>query len=151
MDSKIEFIKNTPLRFESIASTQLGNWGKMSAQHTVEHLTQFFNLSNGKVQMAVVSDEAHLEKLLVFLRSDKEFKENTKAPVLPELPLPLIYDNYKSAIQHLQNAIDAFFEYHQLSTNPITSHPVFGPLEVADWVLLHYKHVLHHCKQFSLI
>ena len=30
-----------------------------------------------------------------------------------------------------------------------TSHPVFGDLDFEEWVLLHYKHVTHHLKQFG--
>jgi len=32
-----------------------------------------------------------------------------------------------------------------------TLHPVFGELNFEEWILLHYKHVTHHLKQFGLI
>ncbi|TXH28993.1 MAG: DUF1569 domain-containing protein, partial [Cyclobacteriaceae bacterium] len=32
-----------------------------------------------------------------------------------------------------------------------TTHPVFGALNFDEWILLHYKHVTHHSRQFGLI
>ena len=125
-------------------------WGKMNAQQMVEHISGFFRISTNKLHFPLVTPEDQLPKFKAFLYSDKEFRENTRAPVLPEEPLPVQYANYEDAVNDLEKEISDFF--HQFSEEPglTTQHPVFGDLNFDEWVLLHYKHVVHHLKQFGL-
>jgi hypothetical protein len=41
-----------------------------------------------------------------------------------------------------------FFAEHPGQT---TTHPVFGPLNFNEWILLHHKHMTHHARQFGLM
>lgn len=126
-------------------------WGKMNPQQMVEHVTGFFLVSIDKLQFPLVTPEEHLPKFKEFLQSDKQFRENTKAPVLPEEPLPVREPNLASAIQQLKATIDSFFAYFSDDPNKKTLHPVFGWLNFEEWILLHYKHVTHHTRQFGLL
>jgi hypothetical protein len=85
--------------------------------------------------------------------SDKEFRENTKAPasVISEEAQPLRYANMPEALVNLQQSIKAFEDYFKDDESKTTLHPVFGELNFEEWVLLHYKHVTHHLRQFGLI
>lgn len=148
---KQSFIAETPHRFVSLHATQTGNWGLMNAQQTVEHLVDFFSLSTGKIKMPLVSSVENLPKLKAFLMSDKEFKENTKAPVLPEQPIPIREISYEVALQKLDDEIFQFFNLFGQNKTLQHTHPVFGSLTFEEWVQLHYKHVLHHSKQFGLV
>ena len=155
MDTKkLDFIENkfVPL-VKNIAANATGNWGKMNAQQMVEHVTAFFKVSSGKLHFELVTPAAHLPKFKEFLLSDKEFKENTKAPtmVLGDEPLPLRYSNMEEAIAALQKSINDFMDYFKTDAGITTLHPVFGALNFEEWVLLHYKHVLHHGKQFGAV
>ncbi len=147
---KQAFIAETPHRFATLQATQMGNWGLMNAQQTVEHLTDFFGLSTGKINMPIITTPENLPKLQAFIMSDKEFKENTKAPVLPEQPTPIREENYKIALQKLDDEIFQFFNIFEQTPNLQHTHPVFGSLNFEQWVQLHYKHALHHSKQFGL-
>jgi hypothetical protein len=131
----------------------MGKWGKMNAQQTVEHLAAFFNVSAGKIKFDLVTPVEHLPKYKEFLLSDKEFRENTKAPasVIAEEALPLRYANMEEALEKLTEAITAFENYFKDDESKITLHPVFGELNFEEWVLLHYKHVSHHARQFGLL
>lgn len=40
-----------------------------------------------------------------------------------------------------------FFVYIVLAAKA----PVLGDLNFEEWIMLHYKHVMHHAKQFGLI
>lgn len=128
-------------------------WGKMSLQQMVEHVADFFAVSCNKIQLPLVTPIEHLPKYKEFLLSDKQFRENTKAPseILGEEPLPTRNPDIETAISKLQHQIDGFINYFQQDAGIKTSHPVFGELNFEEWVLLHYKHVTHHARQFGLM
>jgi oxepin-CoA hydrolase/3-oxo-5,6-dehydrosuberyl-CoA semialdehyde dehydrogenase len=152
---KLSFITTAyvPLLKEHLKNNMPANWGKMNAQQMVEHVTGFFYVSTGKLHFDLVTPEEHLPKFKEFLLSDKEFRENTKAPltVIGEEALPLRHPDMNTAIAELQKSIDAFIFTFKDDQEKKTLHPVFGELNFEEWVLLHYKHVKHHLKQFGLV
>ncbi len=136
---------------KNIDSNATPNWGKMNTQQMVEHVAGFFRVSTNKMHFKLVTPEEHLPKYKEFLLCDKEFRENTKAPMLPEEPFPVRFSNLEEAIQQLEIEIKDFVLYFEKDPELKTQHPVFGDLNFEEWVLLHYKHVVHHARQFSLI
>ncbi len=153
-DQKSAFIKNGMFSLLSnLAADSKNSWGKMNAQQMVEHLADFFDISAAKVSFRLVIPEEHLPKYKAFLLSDKEFRENTKAPaeVLGEEPLPVRTANMEAAMNNLRNSVDDFYKYFENDPAKITVHPVFGPLNFEEWILLHYKHVTHHFRQFGMM
>lgn len=150
---KLNFLKNDFLPLvKDLPAEAAGKWGKMNGQQMVEHLTAFFKVSSGRLQLPFVSPVEHLPKLREFLLSEKEFRENTKAPtqIVPEEPLPLRKENMQEALQGLEKSIDEFFSFFSDNAEKKTVHPVFGELNFAEWVQLHHKHIKHHLKQFNL-
>lgn len=149
---KLNFIKEgfTSL-LGNLAPGTTSKWGKMNAQQMIEHVADFFKISTRKITMPFVSSPEHLEKLRAFLYSDKEFRENTRAPVLPDEPLPIRNSSLNDAVIELKNEINEFVQLFEHSPGLSTQHPVFGDLNFEEWILLHYKHVVHHAKQFGLI
>ncbi|WP_267626843.1 DUF1569 domain-containing protein, partial [Gordonia sputi] len=103
------------------------------------------------IHFPLVTPEEHLPKYKEFLLSDKQFRENTKAPVLPEEPLPVREPDLNTAKARLKEAIENFFSFYERYPDKKITHPVFGPLNFEEWILLHYKHVTHHARQFSLM
>ncbi len=130
-----------------------GSWGKMNAQQMVEHVTAFFKISSGRLQIPIVTPAEQLPEYKEFLWSDKEFRENTKAPleILSEEPLPLRNSNMEAATAGLQKSIDEFVDFFKDDAVKTAAHPVFGELNFAEWVQLHYKHAVHHAKQFRVL
>jgi len=151
-EEKLQFItrKFVPL-LQPLSADTMGKWGKMNAQQMVEHVTGFFKVSTEKYKFPIVTPVEHLPKYKEFLLSDKEFRENTKAPVLPEEPLPLQYATMPEAINDLTKSVDDFFAFFKDDPSKTTLHPAFGELNFNEWVQLHHKHVTHHLKQFGLI
>ena len=153
-DQKLKFITKEciPL-FNKLSADGVGKWGKMSGQQMVEHVTAFFYVSTEKIKFDLVTPAEHLPKYREFLFSDKEFKENTKAPgnVIGEEALPLRYANMEEALEKLSESITYFESYFKDDADKKTLHPVFGELNFEEWVLLHYKHVTHHLRQFELL
>jgi oxepin-CoA hydrolase/3-oxo-5,6-dehydrosuberyl-CoA semialdehyde dehydrogenase len=153
-EQQLAFIKNDMFLLAGNLSTDSkAAWGKMNPQQMIEHVADFFDVSTEKIKFPLTTPEEHLPKYKAFLYSDKEFKENTKAPaaVLGEVPLPLRTANLEAAINKLKMAVDDFFSYFKNDPNKLTMHPAFGLLNFDEWIMLHYKHVVHHWKQFGLI
>jgi oxepin-CoA hydrolase/3-oxo-5,6-dehydrosuberyl-CoA semialdehyde dehydrogenase len=138
---------------EKLSENTPAKWGKMNAQQMVEHAASFYDVSSGKLQFNLVTPEEHLPKYKEFLLSDKAFKENTKAPVsvIGEEPLPVKYSSLEEAIKVLRSSVDSFIAYFTKNPGHTTTHPVFGPLNFNEWILLHHKHMTHHARQFGLM
>ena len=152
IDEKKSFLKNDFfLLINKLKGDEKAKWGKMNAQQMIEHVSAFFKVSTQKIQFPLTTPVEHLPKYKEFLLSEKEFKENTKAPVLPEEPLPLRYSNMQEALEKLKKSVDEFFEFFKTDPDKKTLHPAFGDLNFDEWVQLHHKHVTHHLKQFGLI
>ena len=139
--------------FKSLNGNEPGKWGKMNAQQMAEHLTTIFYVSSGKIKFDLVTPPEHLPKYKEFLLSDKEFRENTKAPVniIGEDALPLECATMNQALENLAASIASFENYFKDDADKKTLHPVFGELNFEEWILLHYKHVTHHARQFGLL
>ncbi|HMJ48212.1 MAG TPA: DUF1569 domain-containing protein [Ferruginibacter sp.] len=153
-EEKLEFINSK--MFELLASLPEGSkglWGKMNSQHMVEHVRDFFNVSIEQMRFGLVTPEEHLPKYKEFLLSDKQFRENTKAPpnVLGEEPMPLRFNTFNGAVDALRKTVDQFNDYFNNNPGKKSIHPVFGPLDFEEWVQLHYKHITHHFRQFGIL
>ena len=151
---KLDFLKKDFLPLlNTLTADAKGKWGKMNGQQMVEHVSGFFAVSYGKLKFPLVTPAEHLPKFKEFLMSEKEFRENTKAParVLPDEPAPLRNANMQEAINVLEKSIHHFITFFSENPERKTMHPVFGELNFAEWVQLHHKHVIHHLKQFGLI
>jgi oxepin-CoA hydrolase/3-oxo-5,6-dehydrosuberyl-CoA semialdehyde dehydrogenase len=125
-------------------------WGKMNAHQMVEHVSAFFKISTEKITYPLTTPLEHLPKYREFLMSEKEFRENTRAPMLPAEPLPVEYKTMDEAINDLQEQVSNFFDYFDGQPEKRSSHPAFGELNFEEWVQLHHKHVKHHLKQFGI-
>ena len=151
---KLDFIQHGVMKkLNSLSSTAIGKWGKMNGQQMVEHLSLIFSASSGKIKATLATPEEYLPKAKEFLWSDKEFRENTKAPsdLVPEEPVPLKHATMPLALQELQDELDYFFKYFDENPGIKTMHPAFGELNFEEWIQGHYKHVVHHLKQFELL
>ncbi len=139
--------------FKKLPTDAVGKWGKMNGQQMVEHVAMVFDGSTGKIKFELVTPAEYLPKYLEFLYSDKEFRENTKAPadLVGDKPLPLQYATMEEAVKKLSESIDGFIAYFNDDPDKKTMHLVFGELNFDEWVLFHFKHVTHHLRQFGFM
>src|SRR5438045_8267144 len=106
-ETKRSFLKNDLISLlQKLKGNEKGKWGKMNAQQMVEHLSNFFKVSTEKIHFDLTTPSEHLPRYKEFLMSDKEFRENTKAPVLPEEPLPLQFLNMQQAMDDLIKSVE---------------------------------------------
>jgi len=149
---KLDFLTTGSfIAMEKLTPDTPPKWGVMNAQQMIEHLTHFYEVSVEEVPVQLYTPEAHLPKYMEFLMSEKEFRENTKAPLelLGDEALPLKNGSLSEAIQKLKDTVDRFVKFFEADRK--TLHPVFGQLNYEEWIRLHYKHVVHHLKQFDLL
>lgn len=154
LNEKEQFIKQTfSALLKQANSSTTANWGKMDFQQMLEHVADFFQVSTQKQHYPLVSPPEHRPKLKEFLMSDKQFRENTKAPVniIGEEPPTYKYASVDEAMQELLAEVEYFFQLYADEPDLTAVHPVFGELNYEEWVRLHYKHVTHHLRQFGLL
>src|ERR1051325_69973 len=123
-ESKKKFLETQfiPL-VKKITPSAPARWGKMNAQQMVEHVAGFFRISTNKLKFPFVTPLEHLPKFREFLMSEKEFRENTKAPVLPDEPFPERYATMDESIADLEKQVQYFFQYFEGDTEKKTLHP----------------------------
>lgn len=126
-------------------------WGKMSVQQMIEHMSvDAVKVASGRLQIPLATSPERLAAYREFLMSDKPFRENTKNPLLPELPRPPHYHTAQAAISSLQQELIYFFEVFAANPQLITHNPIFGDLNFEQNVQLLYKHAIHHLRQFGV-
>jgi hypothetical protein len=153
-EKKLAFLTTDSFKkLNELTEAHQPKWGVMNAQEMTEHLADFYNVSLEKIKTTLLTPDEHLPKFIEFLMSDKEFKENTKAPesLIGEKPLPPRCASLTAAKEYLQKTTGAFKNYFENEPEKKTLHPVFGMLNYDQWIRLHHKHVMHHLKQFGLM
>lgn len=150
--NKTQFLQNQLVpAIASISADAQPLWGKMNLQQMTEHISrEGFKFANGKLSHELVTPEEHIPKMQAFLRSDKEFKENTVNQLMGEEPVPAVHADMKSALSELQKEISDFFELFEREPDKVIVNPFFGPLDCELWIDLLYKHSKHHLKQFGV-
>lgn len=136
--------------FEKLDAQQVPQWGSMSAQRMVEHLTDTLWIACGKNPQSLLIPEEKLPAMLSFLDSEKPMAKNIQVPfALPETPLR--NEELELAIDEYVDAWLAFEELYESTSGLKHVHAYYGPLNEEGWRKLHSKHVTHHFKQFSLL
>jgi hypothetical protein len=154
MKEQLDFLKSEYISIIRSADAALTpKWGKMNFQQMTEHVTAFFKVSTQKLKFDLVSPAEHMPKLKEFLMSEKQFRENTKAPssIIGDEPFPVYHASPEAAVAALEKEVNYFFHFYETNSAATAVHPVFGELNFDEWVRLHFKHVTHHLRQFGLL
>lgn len=152
MTKQEEFLKKTlTQKLSTLTADAQPEWGIMTAQHMVEHLSSLFLFTIEKIKDVSFFEEEKLQKNYDFLILNKQaFLKNVKLPGLESLQ-PLRFDSMDAAIAALQNLIEKFYAYFADDKNKKTRHPAIGLLNFEEWEWNHYAHAKHHLEQFGLI
>ena len=149
---KLAFIRTQmmPL-FKKLTADVKAKWGVMDPQQMVEHFSETMRYANGKTKLPLFTPEEHLPRLRAFMLSEKPFRENTKNPMIGEVPAPLKHKLLADAIAELEKEVNSFFVAFDDDENLITQNPIFGILTYSENVHLVHKHALHHLRQFGVV
>jgi oxepin-CoA hydrolase/3-oxo-5,6-dehydrosuberyl-CoA semialdehyde dehydrogenase len=126
-------------------------FGKMTAQHMVEHLIITMKLSIGKIKYPEFSpSERALNAKQILLFSDLEMPMGMTPPNDTGILNPLKYPNLEKSNEALINAWNEYLSYFENNKEEKHVHPRFGYLDYDEWNRFHFKHFMHHFKQFGI-
>lgn len=152
MEEKAQFLRSRfiPL-LAGLPTDTKAAWGKMTVQQMIEHFADYMRISSGKaMHKEIITPPEQLDKMRSFLESEKPFRENTRNPLMPEVPAPVRNPSKAEAIKELKKEIDFFFFVFEENSLGVTRNPFFGDLNYEQNIQLLYKHAVHHLKQFGI-
>ena len=126
-------------------------WGKMTAQHMIEHLLWAFECSTGTIDLPCSTPANLLERAKRFLHDNRQTPHSFRNPLLGENPPPLRCNSFEEAKAALLDEVTRFGDHFRQQPNATHVHPIFGPLGAEEWQRSHFKHCYHHMQQFGLI
>lgn len=136
---------------KKLKGSEKPQWGKLSAQGMVEHMTDSIGIAWGRVKEPMVTPAEHLEKAKSFAMSDKEFRPDTRNTLMSETPAPLRHTSMEDATHELENEVFLFLSYYDFNPEAVVTNPFYGDLNYKEWLHLLHKHATHHLKQFAVI
>lgn len=126
-------------------------WGKMSAQHMIEHLILAVRMSNGKLIVKCFNPPEKIPTLKRFLISGRPLPKEFINPIMGEGLLQLEYKSLEEAIKFLELEVNDYNSYFEKNPDAILVNATFGELNKQEWDVFHEKHFTHHLSQFGLI
>lgn len=152
MNPNEQFLANDyiPL-LKKLSGSEKGNWGVLSPQGMVEHMTNSVGEAWGRIPQKLITPPDKLEASRTFMLGDKEFRPNTKNVLMGDQPDALRHSNMADAVNELERELQLMVEYHRSNPNATFMSAFFGELNYEQWLHLLRKHAVHHLKQFSLL
>jgi len=126
-------------------------WGKMSAQHMVEHLILGVKIGNGKLNIGCFNPLEKIPTLKRFLMSGRPLPKEFINPLIGGDLKPLEYGTLDEAKLILENELEDFYKYFDVHPGALLVNPTFGELNKQEWDVFHEKHFTHHLSQFGLL
>lgn len=150
--SKLHFLLNTfPQLLRSTSENSPAVFGKMNLLQMIEHMSDSIRIANGKdAHTKILTPEERIGPMQDFVRSEKEFRPNTKNLLMKDEPVPARSASKEEAIRELEAELNAFADYFKDQPEKIQRNPFFGDLNFDMWIKLLYKHAIHHLKQFNV-
>ena len=125
-------------------------WGKMSAQHMVEHLILAVQNGNGKLKLECFNPPEKLPVLKRYLLSSRPLPQGFVNPYIGDDLKPLKFTNLEESINELKNEVEDYYSFFESDPDATITNITFGPLNKSEWEVFHDKHFTHHLTQFGL-
>jgi hydroxymethylglutaryl-CoA reductase len=135
---------------DTLLPTTLPLWGRMSAQHMLEHLAGTLQYCNGKKTASLVTPPDKLPAMQRFLHSNRGFQRGFISPIVGDILPDLVTPNITSARTWFDTEWSDFLTFSADQTI-LVMHPIFGELNRQDLLRFTAKHFRHHFQQFQLI
>ena len=130
---------------------QKPDWGNMSSQRMIEHLSDIVLISRSlNHEFSLKINPEKIERAQDFIISDKPLPRNVKVSFASE-ENKIRNENISKAILEFESEWGKYQEFFKSNPNVKTLHPYFGKLDFKLWNLLHAKHFTHHFIQFDLL
>ncbi len=151
MSTKKEFLTETvPALLQNLQEEQAPQFGLMTAQHMIEHLTSIIKSSvkrYGEPNPALADRQAGFKR---FIQGGAVFKHRESDKTKADLPA-LKYENFAEAVPQLSAGIERFYNYFEQNPDFKTYNQFMGELDFGELETFHHSHVCYHFWQFGLL
>jgi oxepin-CoA hydrolase/3-oxo-5,6-dehydrosuberyl-CoA semialdehyde dehydrogenase len=138
-------------KISKLRENTIAQFGIMSPQHMIEHLTITIKISYEKIKLPDFEPtKRQLAQKEALIHTDLEFPKGIKTPGLEDKLLDLRYPDLETAKRELLKSIDEYNRFFHSNPDKLTTHPVLGKLSHPEWEEFHSKHIRHHLSQFNL-
>ncbi|MEB2776876.1 DUF1569 domain-containing protein [Algoriphagus sp. D3-2-R+10] len=147
MDAKV-----IEARLNKLQADTPAQFGIMTSQHMVEHLTVTVKISYNRIKIPEfeLTEKQKFQKTAL-LDSSMEFPKGIKAPEMNAGELmPLRNLNLNEAKEQLLSSLNSYNMFFDKDPTATTVHPRFSNLTFAEWERFHPKHFKHHFEQFGI-
>lgn len=147
------FLQSTiPAATAKLLATTKPHWGKMTAQHMIEHLyTAVVSSTIIKNTPPIPASPRQEEFKNALVYSLEPMAKNLDNPAfrfgLPDYTNPTIVE----AKAKLLSSLERFFTIYEGKEDAYNFNPFLGDLHAQETLMFHYKHFKHHYTQFGLI
>lgn len=148
------FIFHSLKALDNLTEDAQPQWGKMSPQLMIEHLSLRFAYSAKKIVAApFMSSERMAFYKAKFFNRDMPIQKNftAKGLIPPKQVSALRFASLAEAIQIYKKSAKEFDDFFKSNPIALTYHPFFGYLSKEEWIYYHAEHIRHHFIQFGLI
>lgn len=134
-------------RIEALSPQSTRQWGTMTAPQMLVHCRKVAEAAVGEFKLR----SSFLLRLFGRFIKKKMFaapRFAKNAPTAPQYKVNAPVEDFETERRRLLEIISRFQKGPQ--SIPDKKHPVFGPLTDEEWGRLHYMHLDHHLRQFSV-
>ncbi len=128
-------------------------WGILTPQHMLEHLMSYLFLSTGEqVMEKVIKDKDKQAEAKSIILNDKLLPKRVRIPGMePKQLMPLKFADIEQSKNMLKDVLIYTLNHLEQHPEQVIAHPFGGEMSVNEWRIFHYKHFVHHFRQFDLL
>ncbi|MDC3210651.1 phenylacetic acid degradation bifunctional protein PaaZ, partial [Saprospiraceae bacterium] len=138
-------------KLNALAESTQPKWGKMTAQHLVEHMEFFTQMALGNIETEITTPEKYMEKTQDSLWDYRSMLKEFDHPALKKGEVEdLRFGNLEEAKDAFWKAYEALEIWFKENPKGTVKNTVFGWLTKYEFQLLNRKHWAHHLEQFGV-
>ena len=138
-------------KLNALAESTQPKWGKMTAQHLVEHMEFFTQMALGNIETEITTPEKYMEKTQDSLWDYRSMLKEFDHPALKKGEVEdLRFGNLEEAKDAFWKAYEALEIWFKENPKGTVKNMVFGWLTKYEFQLLNRKHWAHHLEQFGV-
>ena len=140
--------QHLPELLNSLEANSPANFGIMTAQHMVEHLTWIIKTSVKNYGEPPEEPSKGQLKFKQFIANGAVFKHFPKDDA--EVG-QLKFSSLEEALEQIPIAVNRFYDFFAANPGHIPFNPMMGSLSFEELEFFHYQHCRYHLWQFGLI
>lgn len=127
-------------------------WGKMTAQHAIEHLSHSLIVSTILThQPAKAPNMLQSKWKQDIIVSPSDMPRDLQNPMFQFGLPPYKFTHFEESQKNLTEKIKNFFNLYDKTPSGVNFHSFFGDLNFEELQRYHYKHFKHHLTQFGAL